>query len=479
MTDSLIVRKVETRADFRTLVRFPWMLYKGDPYWVPPLVASHRNKLSKRKNPTWQHLEGDYFIAWRGDQPVGTIAAFINHRHNSYHHEAMGFFGVFDVFDDQEAANALLDTAAHYLEARGCQAIRGPVTFSLNDEAGVLVKGFDDIPVLVMPYNYPYYHCLLDHAPGYHRVMNLYSYTITLESALESKKIDQLLRVTRRNNERRQITVRAVDPKHIKQDLEIVKSIYNTVWDNNWGFVPLSDSELEAMVQDIRRYLDPRLTIIAEVRGEPAAFLMAFPDINQPMRYAYAHPGKPDILSMMQMWWHWKLRSKINRIRIPLMGVQAEFRGLGVEAAMFAELIDQAKGIAREMGWSHADAGWVLEANEGMQRLVEGYNVEDYKQYCLYERVLSPTHPIRPQPPVRRSRRSQWQHTIKTRSLQSRRVVTTTVTTTIRRRKLVSQTFKSRQIVPHVIRRNAHLPRAIKQRAARVPFPVWRGRDDD
>jgi hypothetical protein len=391
MAFPVLVRRVETRADFRTFLKFPWLLYKNDPYWVPSLVSAQRYKLDRRRSPTWKHMEGEYFIAWRGDQPVGTIAAFINHRHNNFHNERAGFFGQFEVRDDQVAASALLNTAARYLEARGCTTLRGPANFSINDEYGVLVKGFDDPPVLVMPYNPPYYQRLIEQTPGFDPVMNLYSYTITLQDSEASGKLEQTFRVVRRNSGRRGITARVLDRRHMDRDLQIIKEIYNSIWDNNWGFVPLSDKELDWMIRDMKRYLDPRLVIFADVHGDPAGFLMAFPDLNQPLHAAYPHPGKPDLVSRAQMLWHWKLRSKITRIRIPLMGVKSEYRGTGVEAAMFLELYERGVEIAAEMGWEYAEAGWVLEANQPMQRLVEAYNAEADKQYRFYERALSPS----------------------------------------------------------------------------------------
>ncbi|MBI5960731.1 MAG: hypothetical protein HY866_18475 [Chloroflexi bacterium] len=405
MADPVIVRRVQTRAEFRVFLKFPWTLYKDDSCWVPPLVSEHRFKLDRKRSPTWKHMIGEYFIAWRGDRAVGTICAFINFRHNEFHEERAGFFGQFEVYNDQQAATALLETASHYLEGRGCTVLRGPANFSINDEYGVLVKGFDDPPVLVMPYNPSYYQKLIEKTPGFTAGMNLYSYNITLRKSEESGKIDQTFRVVRRNNTRRGITARILDRKHIDRDLQIVKQIYNSIWDNNWGFVPLSDKELDWMIRDMKRYMDPRLVIFAEVHGEPAGFLMAFPDLNQPLHAAYPRPGKPELLSRAQMFWHWKMRSKINRIRLPLMGVKEEFRGMGVEAAMFLQLYEFGASASEDTGWEIAEAGWVLETNAPMQRLVEAYNAETCKQYRFYERALQPAlnavYPARP--PERRS----------------------------------------------------------------------------
>jgi GNAT superfamily N-acetyltransferase len=343
-----------------------------------------KHKLDKKKNSTWKHLEGDYFIAWRGEKPVGTIAAFINHRHNEFHNEHIGFFGFFEVYDDQEAATALLETAAEYVRARGYNAIRGPASFSTNEECGLLIEGFDDIPVVLMTYNYPYYQRLVENVPCFEKVMDLYSYYITLENVLQAPGLDKLFRITQKNNDRRGIKVRKPNTKRLKQEFEKIKSIYNKAWDKNWGFVPFSDDELEEMVKALGQFFDPDLAFFAEIDGREVAFLLAFPDMNLPLRAAYPRPGKPEIITLLQILWHWKIRSKINRIRFMLMGVEEGYRGIGVESAMFAE----AYRSAVSMGWQYGDGGWVLETNEPMHRLVDAYNGKIYKRYRFYQHTF-------------------------------------------------------------------------------------------
>jgi GNAT superfamily N-acetyltransferase len=343
-----------------------------------------KHKLDKKENPTWKHLEGDYFVARRGDQPVGTIAAFINHRHNEFQAEHLGFFGLFEVYDDQEAAAALLDTAAEYVRAKGYDAIRGPASFSTNEECGVLIEGFDDVPVLLMPYNYPYYQRLVENTPGFAKVMDLFSYYLTLEAVENSERLEKLLRISQKNRERRQIVVRFPDVKNLKREFVTIKDIYNKAWDRNWGFVPFSDEELDQMVKDLGQFFNPRLAVFAEVEGQPVAFMLSLPDLNQALHAAYPRPGKPEILTLLQVLWHWRIRSKINRIRMMLMGVREGYRGIGVEAAMFFELYESGAG----MGWHHGDAGWVLETNEPIRRVVEPFGARVYKRYRFYERSL-------------------------------------------------------------------------------------------
>jgi GNAT superfamily N-acetyltransferase len=384
----LSIRKVETKADFNTFLKFPWTLYKDDPYWVPPLVSMQRHKLDRTKNASWKHMQGDYFIARRGAQPVGTIAAFINHLHNEYWHEHLGFFGCFEVYDDQEAASALLNTAAEYVRACGCTGLRGPATFTINEECGLMIEGFDDLPVVAYAYNPAYYQQLVKNAGGFEKVMDLYGYYLSLQQTESSGAIEKLLRVIAKNNERRGITVRPPRPGQLKQDLTTLKEIFNSAWDKNWGFVPFSDEELDELVSNLGSYLDRDLTLLAEVEGRPVAFLLTVPDLNQLLRRVYPRPGKPDFISMAQVFWHWKIRPKITRARIPFMGVEEGYRGIGVEAAMFAEMYDRAIKLGPQRGWVYGDGGWVLETNEAMNRLCETFQGYVYKRFRLYERPL-------------------------------------------------------------------------------------------
>jgi GNAT superfamily N-acetyltransferase len=390
MTAAVTVHKVGTKAEFETFLRFPWTLYRGDPNWVPPLVSMQRHKLDRQKNSSWEHMTGEYFIARRGGEPVGTIAAFINHRHNEFHDERIGFFGCFEVRDDQQAADALLQTAADYVQGQGYNAIRGPATFSTNEECGILVEGFDGPPIVLYPYNPPYYQRLLESAPGFQGVMDLFAYRFTLQETHRSDRLQKLYRIIHRNNERRGITVRPPDTRHLAREFATLKAIYNDAWERNWGFVPFTDTELDELVDDLGMFFDPRITLFAEVKGKPVGFLLGLPDMNQALHAARPHPRKPDLWTKLQVLWHWKIRSKITRLRIPLMGVMAQYRGIGVEAAMFADLFQRGVTLMDEAGWQYVDGGWVLATNEPMIRLCETHNGTLYRRFRFYERALSP-----------------------------------------------------------------------------------------
>lgn len=378
---AVTVRKVETRADFQVFFEFPWALYRNDPNWTPPLLSMRRDLFDKQKNPSWEYLEGDYFTAWRGDQVVGTIAAYINHRHNEFQNEHIGWFGAFDVYDDQEAASALLDAAAEWVRSRGYTAIRGPQTFTPHEECGLLVDGFTR-PVLLMPYNYPYYARLVENA-GFQKVMDTYSFYLSRAGALEHATGDRLARLTQAVMKRNKITVRRIDTKRLKAEFQLFKEIYNAAWEQNWGFVPMTEKELDALVKSLGQFFDPRFAFFADVEGQPAGFIMAIPDFNQVLQKANPRPGVPEVITLLRALWYWKIRPVIDWARIPLMGVKQVYRNKGVDAVLYYHVLEALMGSKHI---HHSDSGWILEANENMVSIAKSFGSEIYKTHRFYEK---------------------------------------------------------------------------------------------
>ena len=166
------VRPLANRREFEEFFRFPWRHYADDANWAPPLLSVRRQLLDKSKHPAWKYMEGEYFAAWQSGRIVGTVVAFINHAHNRYHNENIGFFGLFESIDDASVAKGLLDAAAEWAQARGADAIRGPANFTTNEECGLLVDNFSQ-PVIMMPYNPTYYASLVESA-GFEKVMDVH-----------------------------------------------------------------------------------------------------------------------------------------------------------------------------------------------------------------------------------------------------------------------------------------------------------------
>lgn len=375
----VVVKPVETKSDFRAFFEFPWTLYKDDPNWVPPLLSMRQELLDKKKNPAWDYMEGQYFAAWRGDKIVGTITAFINHRHNEFWDEHIGWFGTFEVYDDEEVAKALLDTAAEWVKSRGYDAIRGPQSFTTHEETGLLVDGFEPA-VILMPYNPPYYAGLIE-AAEYEQTMQIYSTYIDRDRLNEHDTLNMVNRMLKRVHRKYNLTVRSFDAKNKKADFQLIRDLYNEVWDKNWGFTPFTDRELDALVESLGMLVDPRFAFFAYIDDEPVGFSLAVPDFNQAIKAANPRPGVPDLLSQAQVFWNWKVRRTITGIRFFLFGVKEEYRGTGVSLIFIKSLLEAV--VPTRFGY--VDSSWVLETNP-LMTMMEKLGADVYKTHRYYEK---------------------------------------------------------------------------------------------
>ncbi len=376
----LTIHECRTPAERRAFVTFPWRVYRGDPYWVPPLVSERMAFFDPQRNPFYQHAEVALFMARRDGEPVGTIAAIINHQHNAFHNEPVGFFGAFEVLPDQEAAHALLATARDWARARGMAALRGPATFSTNEECGLLIEGFDDPPRILMAYNPPYYRDFIERF-GFHKAMDLYAYELTVEVFNWPEK---LVRVVEKLKGRSKFRVRPGDIRRFREELDRIKKVYNSAWERNWGFVPLTDMEIEHMAAQLIRFVDPDLVFIAEVDGEPIGFSLTLPDINQALHKAYPRPGIPEWWTLLKLLYYWKVRRVVDTIRVVAMGVVEEWRAHGVSALFYYETAK----AALPKGYRRAEMSWVLENNAMMNRDIQALGGRIYKIYRIYELPL-------------------------------------------------------------------------------------------
>jgi GNAT superfamily N-acetyltransferase len=379
----IVVRKVETKADKKRYFEYPWVLYKDCPYWVPPLKSIRRHLLDTAHDASWEYMEGEFFLAERDGQTAGTITAFVNHRHNQTWNQNIGWFGDFNFIDDPEVARALLAKAEEWVKGRGCTAIRGPATFTFHAELGVRMEDYEDLPTILLPYNYDYYPRHIE-AAGYRKEMDLYNWRAATGKLIaeENPQLQKYLRVVEKNNQKRKIEIRLGDPKNKNEDFALIQELYNTAWKDNWGFVPLTQRELESMVKDLKSFYEPSMTFYAYVDGQRAGFLLGLPDLNQALIRGYPRPGKPEIISLLQTFWHWKIRRKINRVRVPLMGIKEEYRQIGVDGAMFLAGLMR----AMEVNYDFMDGGWILETNQGANQICKNLGAHMYCRYRIYQK---------------------------------------------------------------------------------------------
>lgn len=382
--NSLQIHPVKNIEDRKAFVRFPWKVYKDDPYWVPPLISERMHFTDSEHHPFFEHAEVEFFLAKKGSDVVGTIGAFINHRHNEFQGENIGFFGFFEVLDDPEVAQALLETAENWVKERGYDAIRGPAQYSTNEECGLLVDGFDDAPRVLMTYNPKRYIDYIEGC-GYQKAMDLWAWAVpTAKFGDEGEIPPKLVRVVEKVRERENITIRKINMRKFDSEVEIVKKLYNTSWAQNWGFVPMTEAEIDALGDELKPMVDPDFVFIAEVEGEAVGFSLTLPDLNNPLRLAYPKPSVPEWWTLIKLIWNWKVRRKYNWVRVFALGVLPEYRGRGIDALFYYESIRAGLKKGIEFG----EMSWILENNDPMNRPIEFMGAKIYKTYRFYEKML-------------------------------------------------------------------------------------------
>lgn len=372
MTGGASVRPARGARDRRAFVGLPYALHRSDPNWPPPLRRDVRALLDPERNPFFAHGQAEYFLARRDGRVVGRIAAIRNRLHEEAHGDATGFFGFFESEDDPRTAALLLEAAAEWLRAHGLRALRGPLSFSINDDAGLLVDGFDTPAALMMPHNPRYYPPLVE-AAGLRGIKDLLVYENTPDR-FPARLADAEPVVARRYG----VGVRALDLARFDSDVARVRGLFNRGWERNWGFVPFTDREIDHLAAQLRSIVVPELVLFAEVAGEPVGFLAALPDLNQALR---ANPSGRLFPGILSVWW---ASRRITRLRVLLLGILPEWRGRGIDALLYKRIWDE----ARRLGYDWSEAGWILEDNLPMRNALERMGFEVYKTYRVYERAL-------------------------------------------------------------------------------------------
>lgn len=376
MATPLRVAPVVGRPELRRFVNLPWRLYEGDPYWVPPLKKQVRSLLDTT-HPFYDEgrAQRELFLARRGDRIVGRIAAIINRAHNEFHNDENGFFGFFECEDDPEAAAGLIEAAALWVRERGCTGLAGPVNPSTNYDAGLLVDGFDSPPTVMMTYNPRRYVELIEGA-GLTKFKDLYAYA----SPVHAGSLERLERFAERARRREpDLVTRDVDLREFSREVALIREVYNAAWEDNWGFVPVSEAEFEWLARDLKPLVDPELLRIAFMGDEPVGFLLALPDVNPALAVLNGSMWNPlRVLRAML------IGNRRAGLRLITMGVKEEHRMRGVEGVMFFEGLS----AALRRGYSTCEYSWILEDNELAKRTVRLMNAELTKTYRIYRRTL-------------------------------------------------------------------------------------------
>jgi len=365
------VIEVKSSKDLDDFIRLPFFLYSKDPFYIPPLIKETQKQFSGI-NPFFLHATAQYYLAKRDGKPVGRIAAIINQRHIDYHNEKAGFFGFFESSNTQEVASALLNKVSEKLGQQGMEIMRGPMNFSTNEECGSLIDGFDSSPMLMTPYNPPYYNELIERY-GMKKAKDLYAYIIDSPEELP-KKINRVADIASKSG----ISVRSIDKNNFDRDIRIFQKVYNSAWAKNWGFIPLTDEETVYLGHNLKPVVVKEMTVIAEKSGEPVGFMGLLPDFNFVLKHM---KGKMNPASIIKAMYYSR---KIKDLRLLLLGIKSEYRNRGVDALLFREGF---KGV-KKGGYRRVEFSWILEDNIPIQRLIEMIGGRLYKKYRIYEKPL-------------------------------------------------------------------------------------------
>ncbi len=374
---TVVVRPAVSRAERNEFVRLPWPIYRNDPAWAPPLLLERKEFIDPKKHPFYLHGCARPMIAWRGGRAVGRILVSDDPLYNARHEDNVGCFGMFESIDDPAVSDALLESAADWLLARGRTRILGPIDYSTNYACGLLVDGFDTPPRVMMNHNPPYYARLLEQW-GLTKAKDLYAWWFTDNSCIEEWR-PRVERLAARSG----VTVRPVRRADLAADVMRCREIYNAAWAENWGNVPMTLEEFNHLAKFLLHLAIPELILIAEIGDRPVGFSMTLPDFNEAARplngrlFPYGLPiGLIRFLRRLK---------RVKTGRLLALGLAPEFRRQGVAELLILRTFDYGKN---EVGFTGAELSWTLEDNYLINRTIQAVGGQRYKTYRIYERTL-------------------------------------------------------------------------------------------
>ncbi|MDP4822825.1 MAG: dATP pyrophosphohydrolase [Aestuariivirgaceae bacterium] len=374
----ITIRQVRDARDRKAFLDLPFRLYANDPAWVPPLYVERDDHLTK--NPFFQHAEAQLFLAERDGQVVGRISAQIDRLHLERYNDATGQFGFIEAEDDPAIFAALFAAAESWLKARGMKRVQGPFSFSINEETGLLIDGFNTPPYIMMGHAKPFYDARVQ-AQGFAKAKDVIAYEYDLKTPMPRA----ITRMIEKNKASGKLKLRPMSKKHLARDLEIIISIFNDAWSENWNFVPMTDAEVKALGQVLKWLVTEGHIAIAEYEGEAAAMIVTLPDING---WIHDLSGKLLPFNWAKLLWR-VLFTPEKGFRVPLMGVRKAYRSTAAGAILAFAVIDTVHEYHRKRGTFMSELSWILEDNMPMRRIIEALGGVPYKTYRIYEKAIA------------------------------------------------------------------------------------------
>jgi hypothetical protein len=373
------VREVATAADRRAFVDLAWTVYRDDRAWIPPLKDEVHGLLNPKKNPWFEHARARLWLAERDGRVVGRISAQVDELVQQHMGFGTGQWGMLEALGE-EAAAALIAAAEDWLRDQSMTRALGPISISIWDEPGLEIEGHEQPPTVMMGHHRPAYRGWIE-AAGYAKARDLLTYEVDIAN-WSDPMIDRLIAAGDRN---KRIRIRTVDKANFDRDARIILNLLNDAWSDNWGFVPLTEAEIAYAGKKLKPIIFEPLVRIAEVDGEPAAFMITLPDINELIRDL---DGR-----LLPFGWAkllWRLRKpRTTRVRVPLMGVASRLHGTRIATQLAFMLIEQCRRAAvSEFGVKTGEFGWILEDNKGMLSIAELPSARVNHRYRVFEKAL-------------------------------------------------------------------------------------------
>ena len=373
------VTDARTRAAFLDL---PYDIYRGDPAWRAPLRFERAQQLDPRRNPGLARIESVYYLARRGGRDVGRCAAFVNHEHLDRHQDATGHFGFLDTRPEEpDAIPALMKEVGDWLRARGMLHIAGPYNFSVNEECGLLVDGFDTPPVVMMPHGRPDYQHAVE-ALGFEKAMDLYAFKIDVRKDLQKKPIARSMLAHVRKNE--SLSIRKMRPGAYSDEINLAMNIFNDAWSHNWGFIPFGQEQISHIAKSIKPLMDRDGFWVGSVKGEPATIALMIPNLNEAID---GLDGRLMPFGWMQLLYRLKVKG-VKSARLPLMGTRRRYHNTRTGLALTLATFEACVTSQKKKGVEWAELSWVLETNRDVQSLINIAEVDLYKTYRIYKKSL-------------------------------------------------------------------------------------------